>query len=380
MKKKIIALAVPAALCAPVMAQENVQVYGIFDIGVASIDAGGKERRNKVDSGLLRTSRLGFKGSEDLGNGLKVNFVLEYRLNVDLNEGIGGNYRSDAAGVQGSTSGPARQQLLGLSGNFGTVAFGRMNTTAFDWAVKYTVLGASAFDVTGNNAMAAGSRINPVGDIRLSNVIAYKSPAFAGFRFDVNYARPIEEAAAGNGRLETAQLGLYYDNGPLSVGAVFDNIDGHGNATLTLSSLAFARGAGFPPGTTVVRYDDLEVKSQNLGVAYDFGVLKAKATYQRDKFMDLSANKVWGVGVEVPVSAKGTVHAVYSASSVKTQNKADSQGFSLAYTHNLSKRTIAYAGLSWQDNERNGTSGIWATAPDAGKDVKMLAAGITHMF
>ncbi|WP_374324166.1 porin [Azonexus sp.] len=380
MKKKIIALAVPAVLCAPVLAQENVQVYGVFDVGAARIDAGGKETRYKVDSGVLRTSRLGFKGSEDLGNGLKLNFVLEYRLNVDLNDGIGGNYRTDAAGIQGSTSGPARQQLLGLSGSFGTFAFGRMNTTAFDWAVRYTVLGASAFDVTGNNAMAAGSRINPLGDIRLSNVIAYKSPAFAGFRVDANYSRPIEEAAAGNGRVEAAQLGLYYDNGPLSIGAVFENVDGRGSANLTLSSLAFARGAGFPPGATVVRYDDLEMRSQNLGVAYDFGVLKAKATYQRDKFMKLSANKVWGVGVEVPVSAKGTVHAVYSASSVNTQNKADAQGFSLAYTHNLSKRTIAYAGISWQDNERNGTSGIWATAPDAGKDVKMLAAGVTHMF
>lgn len=380
MQKKIIVLAVLGAVSGAATAQSNVQFYGVADAGIANIHADGRGTLNKVESGLLRTSRLGFKGTEDIGSGLKVIFALEYRLNLDANQGIGGAYTTDAAGTQGSTSGPARQQFVGLTDNFGTVIAGRLNTTAFDWAVKYTVLGASVFDVTGNNAMAAGSRVNPLGDIRLSNAVAYKSPSFAGFRFDVNYARPIEQVATGDGRVSVWQLGTYYDNGPFSVGMVYDKMQGSGNANLTLSSLAFARGAGFPTAATTIPYDDLDLKSLNIGGAYDFGSFKLKATYQSDRFNDLARNRVWGIGAEIPVMAKGAVHIVYSQASVNTLANADPSGFSVAYTHNLSKRTIAYAGYAKQTNDSAGTSGIWGTSPVAGGDVSLLAAGVTHMF
>ncbi|MBI2276888.1 MAG: porin [Dechloromonas sp.] len=177
------------------------------------------------------------------------------------------------------------------------------------------------------------------------------------------------------------QLGAYFDNGPLSVGVVYNRMQGSGSANLTLSSLAFARGgAGLPPGATAIGYSDLEVKSLNIGGSYDFGLLKLKATYQNDQFNTLSHNTVWGVGAEVPVMANGTVHVVYSGASVNTLSNADTKGFSVAYTHNLSKRTIAYAGYSWQGNDAAATSGIWGTSPSAGGEVNVLAAGLTHMF
>jgi predicted porin len=380
MRKNNIALAVAAFASCAAMAQSNVQIYGIVDAGVAHIEADGKHSTNKVESGMLRTSRFGFKGTEDLGDGLKAVFVLEYRLNVDSNQTIGGSFTTDANGVQGSASGPARQQYVGLASNLGTVVAGRINTTAFDWAVKYTVLGASIFDVTGNNAMAAGSRVNPLADIRASNAVAYKSPTFYGARLDVNYARPIEQAASGDGRVNMWQVGGYYDNGPLSVGAVYDAVKGDGTAALTLSSLNFARGAGFPVPATSIAYDTLDIKSLNIGGSYDFGLAKLKATYQGDKFNTLARNKVWGVGTEIPVFAKGTVHLVYSKSVVNTLANADSSGFSLAYTHDLSKRTIAYVGYSRQSNDAAGTAGNWQASPVAGGNVTTVAAGLTHMF
>ena len=87
MQKRIIVLAVAAAASGVASAQSNVQVYGVVDAGFANIRADGIGSTYKFDSGLLRTSRLGFKGSEDLGNGLKVIFALEYRLNIDVNQG-----------------------------------------------------------------------------------------------------------------------------------------------------------------------------------------------------------------------------------------------------------------------------------------------------
>lgn len=380
MHKKIIALAVSAIASGTAFAQSNVQVYGIIDVGFAHIDPDGASAVNKVESGLLRTSRLGFRGSEDLGNGLKAIFGLEYRLNADQNQGLGGTYPTDAAGFQGSTSGPAREQYLGLSGDFGTIKGGRMNTTSFKWGIKYVTLGASIFDVTGDNAMWAGSRNNPLGDIRVSNAVAYNSPTWAGFSFDLNYARPIESAASGTGHVDMAQLGVYYDKGPLSVGAVYDSVKGKGDASLTLSSLAFARGAGFPAGTTTIGYGELDIKSANLGASYDFGILKLKATYQNDKFNNQERNAVWGVGVEVPVLAKGTVHAVYSGTKIKTLANADSKGVSLAYTHELSKRTTAYVGYTWRGNDAAARSGIWATSPVAGGDISLIAGGLMHAF
>ena len=381
MQKKIIALAVSALASGAAFAQSNVQVYGIVDAGVAHINPQGDKAVNKVDSGLLRTSRIGFKGTEDLGNGLKALFVLEYRLNVDSNQGIGGSYTSDAAGVQGGTSGMAREQYLGLAGDFGTFKAGRMNTTAFKWGIKYVTLGASIFDVTGDNSMWAGSRNNPLGDIRVSNALGYTSPSWGGFSFDVNYARPIETAATGTGHLDMTQLGIYFDRGPLSVGAVYDRVKGNGSASLTLASLAFARGAGFPASTTALTYDDLDAKSTNVGASYDFGVFKLKATYQNDKFNTLARNTVWGVGVEVPVLTKGTVHAVYSGTSIKTLSNADAQAVSLAYTHALSKQTTAYVGYTWRGNDDAARSGIWALSPtNGGSNVSLFAAGLTHMF
>lgn len=381
MQKKLFAMAVAATASVPAFAQSNVQIYGVVDAGVANIRPDGDKSVTKIDSGMYRTSRLGFKGSEDLGNGMKAVFVLEYRLNVDSNQGIGGNYTVDAPGVQGSTSGSAREQYLGLSGDFGLAKAGRMNATAFKWGYKYVTLGASIFDVTGDNAMWAGSRINPIGDLRMSNTVTYSSPVWSGLSFDVNYARPIESAASGDGHLDIAQLGVYFDRGPLSIGAVYDNVRGSGDATLALSSLAFSRGAGLPPPSTVVAYEDIEVKSANLGASYDFGVLKLKATYQSDKYNDRDRNAVWGVGVEVPVSNKGTVHAVYSASSIKTLDDADTQGVSLVYSHALSKRTTAYAGYTWRGNDDAARSGMWGVSPStAGSDINLFAAGLTHMF
>lgn len=113
MQKKLIALAVAGLMSAPAFAQSNVTVYGLFDIGLAHYSdsaVSGKANRTGIDQGFLNGSRLGFKGVEDLGNGLKASFLYEFNVGVDNGGDVGGG----------------RQTVLALSGNFGTLALGRM--------------------------------------------------------------------------------------------------------------------------------------------------------------------------------------------------------------------------------------------------------------
>jgi predicted porin len=124
MQKKLIALAVASLASGAAFAQTNVTMYGIADAGYvySQGDAAGSgtNKFSGIQSGLLSGSRLGFKGEEALGNGLKAIFTLEYSLNIDNNTGVG----SGSGGLN------ARQQFVGLAGGFGTVALGRQYAPA----------------------------------------------------------------------------------------------------------------------------------------------------------------------------------------------------------------------------------------------------------
>ena len=366
MQKKIIDLAVAGLASTAAFAQSNVTIYGIADVGIAQVRSTGQLTSTQVRSGALSTSRIGFKGVEDLGNGLKALFVLEYRLDVDGNNGIGGNYTNG----QATASGPARQQLVGLTGGFGTVAAGRLQTTAFDWQVKYQALGATAFDVTNNLAAKGDFRINATTDIRANNAVAYISPSFGGVTVALNHAFAAEQANSTTASsLGATLVGVYYDNGPLSVGFVGEKLQGNGALEAT------------------------ERTDLGLGVSYDFGVAKLKATYQTTKnnasgLTGLAGkfNAVGGIGAEIPVSTKGKVHVVYAQSDLKTTAANDNgRGLSVAYTHDLSKRTTAYAGFSFIDNAGNGVTygqtlaGGLAPATLGGSS-NVIAAGVRHMF
>ena len=125
MQKKLIALAVASLASGAAFAQTNVTMYGVADVGymystgdagrVGNVPIPGTNTFSGINSGLLAGSRLGFRGEEALGNGLKAVFTLEYSLNLDNNSGVG-----NTGGLN------ARQQYVGLShSGWGTVALGR---------------------------------------------------------------------------------------------------------------------------------------------------------------------------------------------------------------------------------------------------------------
>lgn len=376
MQKKIIALAIAGLASTAAFAQTNVTIYGIADVGIAQVRGNGDLTGTKVISGGLSTSRIGFKGVEDLGNGLKALFTLEYRLNPDENVGIGGN---GAGGL--AAAGPARQQFVGLTGGFGTAVAGRLQTTGYDWEVKYITLAATAFDIH-NQLTVPKFRINLQNDSRANNAVAYISPSFGGFSVALNHSFAVEQALSPvASSLNATLVGLYFDQGPVSVGLVGEKLQGNGSVGATgfesteRTDLALGASfnAGFAKFTTAIQ------TTKNNG---------PKSATENNKF-----DSVYSIGAQVPVSAKGTVHVQYAQSNYKSntlQNDNNGKGIAVAYTHDLSKRTTVYAGFGYLDNSGSGnayaisgtpnipTVGAGIVKPEGSSNV--IATGIRHMF
>lgn len=360
MQKKIIALAL-AAMAGSAFAQSNVTVYGVVDAGYAHMKATGLKGQNAIESGMLGGSRIGFKGVEDLGNGLKALFTLEYALAVDDNTGVGTVDQAGTFPASNWSGSVARQQFVGLTGGFGTAVVGRLQTAGFDWACAYNPIAGGAIDTVGK--LKAATLLSCGTNGRANNAVAYISPDFGGVTVALNHAR-VTEAAATNATQKDSSANLIsakYANGPLSASLIYTKI----NADATAAS------------------DD--VSEYGLGASYDLKVVKLFGTYQSQKNQALSGgrDKKYSLAVAAPVSAAGTVVASYARNKLNN-NSVDSDSssaYNLSYLHALSKRTTAYAGYTRVTNQANANTGIvGAYIPTADGNASVLGLGLNHKF
>ena len=356
MQKKIIALAL-AAVAGSAAAQTNVQIYGVADMAVLHTTASGQSSVNNVSSGGLAGSRIGFKGTEDLGNGLKALFTLEYALAMDNNTGVG---TADAPW----SSTVARQQFVGLTSSYGTVVAGRLQTAGYDFACAYNPLAGGAFAT--NDKLAASTLLTCGSTGRANNALAYISPSFGGVTVALNYAQLTENA---NNQVDPKKdnnaylASVSYNNGPIAATGIYTRI----NANQTAAS------------------DD--TREYGLGASYDFKVAKVYAMYQNQKVQNQNSDKKWQLGVAVPVTAAGTVMASYADSTIGSTAASDNtKAYSLAYVHALSKRTKVYAGYNHVNNDgvatrsfTNGSSANFVT-PTAGGSATGYGFGVNHAF
>jgi predicted porin len=358
MQKKIIALAI-AGLSGAAFAQTNVTLYGQVDQYLGNFNVSGNSglRSAGLQDGGLGPSRLGLKGSEDLGNGLKAVFNIENALKTDDNS----NGSAFGAG--------ARQQLLGLAGGFGTVAAGFLQTAAYDWSVKYSTLGGTALDTLRYSADIAGAAAKS--NDRVSNAVAYISPNISGLTLKANYAFVSETGNTNNNNLDNnGRRGAYllaadYDNGPLSAGLVYRQVgkDG-GNAAGT--------GARYETG---------------VAASYNFGPASLQAAWQNVGTSNQSKRgQAYSIGVKAPVSAAGTVLVAFGRGFAATTNANTNAGnvntTSIAYLHGLSKRTTVYTGYVNQTGKNtaaNTNIGL-ASPADTSGSVNGIVAGIQHKF
>ena len=434
MKKSLIALAAVAAVSAA-SAQSSVTLYGLVDIGYGSHntttrDGTGVIKSGGVMDGANAGSRIGFRGTEDLGGGLKANFVVEQGISPTTGELFG--VRSAAAGHQitgfsaaGSaaalsgaagaySTGTNRQSYLGLSSNVGTFNIGYQYTVLYE-------LGTLSGYAVGSEGVPGADKAHlhgqaGVGGTR-ANMVQYISPNFGGgFTARVQYG-------AGTGRETFSSTGtnaanglttdkarrmglmLQYANGPVSASAAsasmrLESNNNIGGANLVagagLNQFAAATAAGTVVQTGLSRAANLF----QLGASYDFGVAKLGATYNSGNNGGAataavnvapvkSSYRAYQIGVTVPFGAIVPFIAVgrattdsdaangvgATAAAAATNRTEDYKHYQMGVRYSLSKRTTAYA---FYGQTRNDSAAL-AGAASFYKDSKTVV-GVAHSF
>lgn len=338
MKKLVITLAVLGASAGAAQAQSNVTIYGALDSYVESGN-NGQTTVNRVQSGGATPSRIGFKGAEDLGGGLKAIFSLETGINVD-----------DGSAAQGGLL-FGRQAYVGLAGNFGTVTAGRQYTPFFMTNLLYTMGGGMGW---GN---AANYFLEPPA-ARANNSVQYASPNMNGFVAKVMYGLG-ENSAPGQGKVgNTLGASGQYDSGKLSLNLSYLN------------------------RTTTTANSD---KWTALGASYDFTVVKTGFVYQvRRDDANLFRNDYFDLSATIPVTG-GSLLLDVGGIKNKVIGDADAVTASIRYDYFLSKRTTIYGGFSKVRNDAKARYGVTgaAAAPmvaAVGDDPRALAIGIRHFY
>ncbi|MDR1890510.1 MAG: porin [Zoogloeaceae bacterium] len=349
MQQKLITLAVAALASGTALAQSsNVQIYGFLDMGFSHRSDSYNPHvgsKNSLDSGITAGNRLGFKGTEDLGNGLKALFTLEAGFALD-----------DGNHAQGGRL-FGRQAFLGLTGDFGTVIAGRLYTPHYTFLsavdpFKAGTVGRyrNVYDV----GVDAGGE-NLLDPVRVDNTVAYVSPTFSGFNVTAAYsANAIGQENQENGHDNTVIALLpRYTNGPIDVGVSYHRIQDNDS------------GAG------VFSLEKPKITDLTVAGTYDFKVVKLAAIYDRNK-ITASNNplpnqgnnaklKSWLIGATVPFG-KHAIQVSYTQSKwddFTDDSAGKTKQWAVGYTYDLSKRTgfyAAYADLN-NDNEKGNKAG-----------------------
>lgn len=334
MQKKIIALAVAGLVSGAAFAQSNVTVFGIVDAGYQySWDnyTSGTKDAGKIKAGGHDGSRVGFRGTEDLGNGLKANFEMVAGFDLDTGKSYGNGLMSEGA-------------FIGLSGDkWGAIKAGYIATLMDE---------NTGVDASGRHGVANTGALYDTG--KWQNAVGYYSPVWSGFQVKAQYSSnignqdqvPVEDATTRN--VAGYALGASYANGGLKLGATY---------------------AWYEPQSINTTVDTPKESGSewNAGVAYDFGMVAVSLFGARNENYvagTQSGTPNWGananvdrrnfiaLGVAVPLGARDVIKFGYGEADTYARNgatfangkdKDSASAFGVAYFHNLSKRTNFYA-------------------------------------
>lgn len=343
MKQSLLAIAVLASFAGIASAQSSVTIYGILDAGITAERGGADGSITKLASGVQQGNRLGFKGSEDLGNGLKANFQLENGFNLDTGTSRQG----------GRLFG--RQAYVGLSGNFGAVNLGRQYDPLF--VVMDTI------DPFSTGLTGAASNLMNSGNVRTDNAITYSTPNIQGFSGTVLYGAGEKAGDSSFGRTIGASAG--YAKGPVVLMAAYDKINA-------------APAAGATAATT-------DLKLILVGGTYNFGPAKLHAAVESEK-SNLAATdfREYLIGVSAPIGV-GTLMASYIDKNDRTSNTRGGKQMAIGYSHPVSKRTSFYTSYGYINNDSNGINTVGdassgGSTPAAGHNSSALSVGMRHKF
>lgn len=306
MKKSLLALAVLATFAGAASAQSSVTIYGRLD------QAYGKVQGSNV-SGLMDPSgsRIGFKGEEDLGGGLKALFNLEHRFYAD--DGLTPYKAPSVVGAASSAGFWGARSVVGLKGGFGQILLGREYDAAF-LGLENPMDPYKGDTIATLKPMSLGG-ITPA---RFSNSINYTFAA-EGFTGIVSWA-PKEATAAKN----QYALAANYAAGPIFVALAYTNPN--------------------TDQTTAVTDTNNKAKWTTVAGSYDLGVVKIGALFGTGNRVNDDKIRSWALTAVAPLG-NGQVRSLYGQRKNKTTDANEVKQFSLGYWYSLSKRTTVYADL-----------------------------------
>jgi predicted porin len=333
-------------------AQSNVDVYGIIDVLVGPTTNFNKDKGTvwRVSSSGMNVSRLGFRGSEDLGDGLKAVYQLEMGLGIDT----------------GTADNPLfkRQANVGLDGRYGRLILGRSFTSVYDFMLPYDPMGYAPFYswVPTGNASGASKYGMTTG---FDNLVKYTGK-FGNFSFGATYGAGEQTSSTADSA--KGAVAANYATGPFSVVATYERVNGNtlaatGNRDETT---AWHLGAMVNSG---------KLKLQ--GGARDYRLQAAKALTA-----DVRARLYWlGANYQVtgPVTLTGAVY-YQDVRNVPAHTDADPIMYVARARYALSKRTDLYTVAAYAKARHNQLVSLSRDDVGYGSDQRNVSVGIQHRF
>ena len=431
MKKSLLAVAAIGAFASAAQAQSSVTVYGILDVGyigsnvreVGAPNAAGTQTTTKLQKSAFgqsaeQTSRLGFKGTEDLGGGASAFFTVELGLNPQSPNLSGGNTANDSFQNTSNNGGSAidnRQSFVGLKKNgIGQFAFGRQYTPVFNTGAATSpgqynnVLGDVVYaGATGVWSSATNGNAGGVGQAghgftnRASNALTAQSDRFAGFQVGGMYALSNQNTTQtattggnnnwngwglnGNFTWQKLYVGVAYqsfktlDTNAVAATAPTLNV---GSLSTTSTIIGTAAAAGFPAS-------NISDKQTLAGATYDFGILKAYAQWVGRKVQNDTATATTAAGEQANRNAQQIGVRSYITPAIESwasigngkvkssvgANSVNFVGWQLGSNYYLSKRTNLYA-IYGQSQSSSASSAVIG----GGNSGNQYALGVRHTF
>jgi len=390
MKKSLLAIAAAGAFVGAAQAQSSVTVYGIADAGYNVTNrmiAGTSTQTQGAGSGQLSTSRLGFRGTEDLGGGRSAIFTVELGLTLTSSTLSGSSNTANNATLDN------RQSFVGLSDKtLGTLKIGRQYSLAHeviggsDAGYANGIIGANTYVGANSGSSWTATPITPNSSysIRLSEAINYESPRLYGVQLKVQTAQNKSNSGVTQANAQGyTGFGLNY-NGIKNL-----NIAASRSMNMVNTTATTATNVGFALLTNTAAVINLKQTETAVGANYDFGVANVFANYMQTEIsgqvggVNLSNNfkrTANNFGVRVPVRPGITVFGSYGGGSQNAfgtiaANLGSAQfnfrGFQVGSVYDLSKRTSLYAIYGKQSGDLSTTTTFSANA---------TAAGIRHVF
>jgi len=366
--KKILAVAIASAFAAPAFAAtSNVDIYGSINLSVERVDNGVDDWNRMVTN---NNSFLGFKGSEDLGGGLKAVWQLETNVNFDSNQ----SNAADAGNLYGT-----RNTFLGLAGGFGTVVAGTHDTPYKMATGPLDNFVGTLGDYNGVFGSAGATANSGLFDLRTGNTIAYLSPKFGGFDVKAAYVMGVEDAeTVGMDRSSAWSLSGTYANGPLFATAAYEKHNSVGTEACNVGAVCLGEGT-------------LDRDAWKVGVGYTIAGFKLGAIYEKiDGDLGTAiSHSSWGLNGSYAMGAF-TLKAAYAnagevdnAAGVEV-NDSGADFWAVGADYALSKRTLVQLTYAKMDNDNAGRWGLGqgprVTPGAVGESPSGFSLGMKHTF